>query len=533
VKYDLVLCGGVVIDGTGAEPHPGDVAVTGSKVVYVGEGLDVEDLDSARLVIDATGLAVAPGFIDIHTHSDLSVVQDPRCESKILQGVTTEVVGNCGFSPFPSSTAGRAGLLDHLGRLGHGSEPVCWASFHEFTEAVGQDPPALNVVALVGHGALRIAAMADPFGTSSETEIARMEQLLAEALDQGAWGFSTGLTHTPSSLADEEEIRRLVAVCASHGALYATHARVFAGQSFAAVEEAVRTSQEMGARLQYSHIALHEPKDWGRAADVLAIFEAAEAEGLNVGFDLYPYTASSSDLLQYLPAWAQEGGSAQVARNNLDPTWRRSVLDELRNGWFGGIPWHWDRVVVASAGQSTGEVGLSVDQVSKKRNVRPEEVLLDLCAEAGSPASAVLHYRTEEDMAQFLRHRLSVVGSDGLAISLGPSANRPHPRSFGTFPRVLGRYARDGGELPLAVAVHKMTEGPAKRLGLQDRGVLRASYAADIVVFDPERVIDTATFEEPRQAPAGIEFVIVNGQVVVRDGRQNGGGAGRLLRRPR
>jgi N-acyl-D-aspartate/D-glutamate deacylase len=503
-------------------------------IVYFGPRLDADGgdcRDRAENVIDVTGLVVAPGFIDIHTHSDLSLVHDPAAESKLLQGVTTEVVGNCGFSAFPSSGPTREALLDHLARLGPGPAPICWDDFDGYAGAVAETPPAVNVASLVGHGALRIAAMADPFAPATTSDIEKMAELLSTALSQGAWGLSTGLTHTPSSLAHEDEVERLASVCGAHGALYATHARVLAGHSLAAMEEAVRTSRRSGARLQYSHLALHEPADWGATADALAIFDRATAEGLDVGFDVYPYDASSSDLMQYLPPWAQAGGSAQLAKSNEDPAWRGRALDEIRQGWFGGIPWLWDRVVITAAGPDADVVGLSIDQISRRRQVPPEEVLLDLCVEAGSQANAVLHYRMERDMVDFLRHPLSIVGSDGLAVSLSPAADKPHPRGFGTFPRVLGRYVRERQELSLVDAIHKMTEAPARRLGLRGRGTIGVGQAADVVAFDPDRVIDQATFLEPRQAPVGIEHVLVNGSLAVEHGQATQRFAGRSLRR--
>jgi N-acyl-D-aspartate/D-glutamate deacylase len=260
------------------------------------------------------------------------------------------------------------------------------------------------------------------------------------------------------------------------------------------------------------------------------LFETAAADGLDIGFDLYPYEASASDLMQYLPQWAQAGGSVGVAANNGDPVWRRRVLDDVQKGWFGGIPWLWDRVVITAAGPHVQEVGLSIEAISQLRGTPPEQVLLDLCAELGSAARAVLHYRQDSDVTEFLGHPLAVIGSDGNAVSLEQNVGKPHPRGFGTFPRVLGRYVRQRGALTLANAVHKMTLAPAERLGLGRRGALRTGYWADVVVFNPETVIDRATFIEPRQPPVGIVYVFVNGSMVVNDGQLVPTGQGRVLR---
>ena len=322
---------------------------------------------STGTIVDVRGLVVAPGFIDIHTHSDVSLLHDPAGESKVRQGVTTEVIGNCGFSPFPVSSHGRAALIDHLARLGDAPVEPHWHDLAGYAAAIEADPPALNVAALVGHGALRIAAMTDPYGPSSTADRDAMAELLDIALSQGAFGMSTGLTHTPSSLGPTAEIDVLAAVCARHDGLYATHARAVAGQEFDAVREALGTARRTGVRLEYSHLALNEPANWGRAAGALALFETAWQPGCAAGFDVYPYDASSSHLIQYLPEWAQAGGGAAITRNNGNAEWRSRALHDIDDGWFGGIPWHWDRITIVAAGGSDALVGL-LDRRDRRRS---------------------------------------------------------------------------------------------------------------------------------------------------------------------
>jgi N-acyl-D-amino-acid deacylase len=526
--YDLLLTGATVHDGTGAPPRRVDVGVAGGRI----RAVDRLAGAAAARTVDLTGLVLTPGFVDIHTHSDVSLVLDPRGESKALQGVTTEVVGNCGYSAFPVHPARRQDLVDHVARLGDGPAAIDWSDVDGYAAAVDAVRPAVNVAPLVGHGALRIAAMDEPYGPLRPGDLDRMRALLDAALDGGAFGLSTGLTHTPSALGDAEEVAALVERCARRGALYATHARAAAGRELDAMDEAIDAVRRTGGRLQFSHLALNDPAYWGRAGDALARFEAARAEGLDVAFDVYPYDASSSAMVQYLPEWVQDGGSAGLRAHADDADWRRRALAGIREGFFGGIPWHWDRIVVTAAGRHADLPGLSIAEIARRRARAPEQVLLDLCVELGSAAQVVLHYRTEADMTAFLAHPLALVGSDGNAQPLdAPGGDRPHPRAFGTFPRVLGRYVRERGTLGLAEAVRKMSTGPARRLGLSDRGEIRPGFVADLTAFDPSTVADRATFENPRQAPVGIALTVVAGQVVVCDGAVGDARPGRTLRR--
>ncbi|HET8590242.1 MAG TPA: D-aminoacylase [Nakamurella sp.] len=526
MDMDVLFTGGTVVDGTGAAPRPADVGIRDGLIEYLGPGRP--ELVAAETV-DCSGMVVAPGFIDIHTHSDLTVLAAPSADSAVLQGVTTQVTGNCGFSPFPVHPDRRDLLSDHVGGIGGETVPVDWSDLDGYAERLGQSPPSINVVALVGHGALRIAAMADPYAAADDADVRGMCALLAAALEQGAAGLSTGLTYPPSALADPAEIQALAAECAARGRLYATHARGMAGNEQGAIDEAIEVSRATGVRLEYSHLALNNPVNWGRAADPLRRFESAAEQGLPVGFDVYPYDASSSSALQYLPDWVQRGGSAELARRAADPDWRSAAERAIAEGFFGGIPWYWERIVLSAAPGMDDMVGLSVGQIAEQWDRPPEGVLLDICVRLGSAAQVVLHYRTEQDMRAFLAHPLSVVGSDGLARPLA-GQDHPHPRSFGAFPRVVGRYVRDVPLLDLPGAVRKMTSEPARRLGLARRGVLQQGFVADLVVFDAGRVADRASFAEPRRIPQGIHRTVVSGTTVAVDGRVTPARPGRLVR---
>lgn len=525
---DIHLRGAEVLDGTGAEAVRQDVAIRGDRIIAVGDVPEV----TADQTIDLSGSVLTPGFIDIHTHSDVSVLLDPAAQSKILQGVTTEVTGNCGFSAFPLATDRLALHADHIARIGDDPVELTWHDLDGYAAAIEGNPPALNIAPLVGHGTVRVAVMGVDDRRPSADELARMQALIGQSMAQGAFGLSTGLTHIPSGYGEEDEVRELVRVIAEWDGLYATHSRATPGEGFPAIEEAIRTSSQVGARLQASHAAINEPAKWGKAAEYIALLARAEAEGLDVAFDVYPYDASSSSLTQYLPAWTQAGGTEGMRELMGDPVTRARALEELAAGWMNGIPWFWDRVVISRTGPGREDcVGLTIEEAAKRAGTDPATFTLDLCLEHGNSVQVVLFYRTEADMMEFLAHRLSVVGSDGSAVPLDQHGLKPHPRGFGTFPRVLGRYVREKQALTLPDAVRKMTGTVADRMQIRDRGVIRPGAFADLVAFDPAAVIDNASFTEPAQGPTGISHVLVNGSLVVSDGEQTAQRPGRVLRR--
>jgi N-acyl-D-amino-acid deacylase len=527
VGLDLVLKGGLLVDGTGAPPTVADVAVEDGRIAWTGTGR----IPAGTPVIDATEQLVVPGFVDIHTHSDVSLLHDGRAQSKVLQGVTTEVIGNCSFSPFPIDPSRVDLHRDHLARIGDEAITPTWTDLDGYAAELGGRGIAINVAPLLGHGTLRVAVMGVDDREPRADELDRMCRLAETAFQQGAFGFSTGLTHVPSAYGGAAEIQAIAAVARRWGRMYATHARAMAGGAFASIEEAVEVGRRTGVRVEFSHLAINEPHLWGHAAEVLAVFERAVDSGVDIAYDVYPYDASSSSLTQYLPAWVQEGGTETMRERLTDPDTRARALTDLAAGWFGGIPWHWDRIVLSRTGPG-GElmIGRSVQDIAHDDGRPPEVVMLELCERFGNEAECVLFYRTEEDMMAFLGHRLGVVGSDGSAIPLDQGKDRPHPRHFGTYPRVFGKYARDRGLLSLEDAVYKTSAGPAERIGITDRGRLVPGLAADIAVLDPARVIDLATYTDPCQAPVGVRDVLVGGVPVVRDGRTTDARPGTILR---
>lgn len=524
--FDLVIRNGNVIDGTGAPARAADVGIRGDRIVAVG----VIDTDTpAGRTIDARGRVVCPGFVDIHTHSDLTLVEDGTGESKLRQGVTTEVVGNCSFSAFPIEPERLALHADHLARATAPLTPW-WTDFDGYADALHERGLAINVAPLAGHGTLRVAAMGVDERAPMPDEMRRMERDLDHALEQGAFGMSTGLTHVPSSYGDFDEVAALARVLAARGALYATHSRAIAPDERAAVAEAIDIGRRTGVTVEFSHLAINRPERWGTGDELLAMFDAARAEGIDIFFDVYPYDASSSSLTQYLPPWVQAGGSEAMIARLAIPAERRRALDDMSEGWFGGIPWLWDRFVVSSSPDGYG-VSSTLAELSERESIEPYELTLQLCERYGNELQVVLFYRSDEDVARFLRHPLAVVGSDGNAIALDQPTACPHPRNFGTFPRVLGVYARERGVLELPDAVRKMTAEPARRLGLTDRGTLAVGAIADVVVFDPDTVLDHADFGRSPHAPTGIDVVVVGGTVVLDHGVIAADRPGRVLRR--
>lgn len=530
--FDILIRQARIVDGSGRPAFRGDVGIRAGRIEAVGDLGDAP----AEQTLDAGRYYLAPGFIDMHSHSDLSLLQDPRGQSKVRQGVTTELIGQCGFSPFPL-----AGHYPAIPRSTMESaytavvEDVDWHDLAGYAARLERQGIALNVAPLVGHGVVRAAAMGYENRPSTPDERDTMRRLVAEAMEQGAFGLSTGLTLSPSCFAGTDEVVELAKTAAAYGGIYDTHGRFWAGWHFKGAKEAVEIGRRAGIRVHISHLAIIDPRHWGEAPELAGILERACAVGVDVSYDVYPYVAAGSALSQFLPGWVQEGGTeAMVARLRHPPT-RARILDELEQGWFQGLPWTWDKIIVASPG-SKGDpawAGRSIQELAGAWGVEPKEAFLRLIEETEDGVSAVMFNRTEEDMQFFLRHPLGLVGSDGCAIAAdGPLSHvKVHPRYYGAFPRVLGRYVRETGLMSVEEAVAKMSGRPAERLGLADRGLTRPGYAADLVLFDMETVCDRATFEQPHQYPEGIPYVMVNGQWVIYAGEHTGALPGRVLRR--
>jgi N-acyl-D-amino-acid deacylase len=526
--FDLKIDGATVVDGTGAAGSRTDVGIRDEWIVALG---DLSRHPAGR-TLNAAGKVLAPGFIDMHSHSDWRLWANRRAESKIRQGVTTEVVGNCGFSPAPASPD----FLDELRGFALYLTPALdfrWRSVEEYLEAFDADGTAVNVAQLVGHGALRIAAMGFARRPPSAAELTTMQRLLGDAMETGAWGLSTGLVYAPGSYATTDELIALARVAARHRGFYASHIRGESATLLDAVDEAIRIGREAALPVQISHLKAAGRPYWGQVARALAAIDGAVEEGLDVLADAYPYTASSTTLRTLLPDWALEGGIAAMTARLADPEVRAGIRRELGAGGHGVADRvGWEHVMVSWCGRRKEAEGRRLSEIAAAQGVDPLEAALDLIVAEEGKASMVLFQLDEADVRRALAHPRVMIGSDGSALApygeLG--AGTPHPRSYGAFPRVLAQYVREQRLLSLAEAVHRMTGLPARRLGLRDRGVVRVGARADLVVFDARRVQDEATYEAPHRYPVGIEHVLVNGRFVVKDGQHTGSLPGRVLR---
>jgi N-acyl-D-amino-acid deacylase len=526
---DVLIRGGLVIDGSGRPGEIGDVLVRDGRIA----ALDSSLTQIATKVIDAEDLAVTPGFIDIKTHSDFTLPINPKAESKVRQGVTTEIIGHCGFSVAPVLPGKLELIRDYL------SASAPWLPFREmrFPEYLDTFPAtAVNAGMLVGHHTLRLNVMGMAARPPSAAELAEMTALLEEGLAAGALGLSTGLFTPPSSYADRDEIVALCAALKRHNAAYFTHLRDESNKVVEAVEEAIDIARTSGVHVEIVHLKCSGLDNWGKAGRILAMIEAARAEGLAIDCDAYPYAAGSNPLKNLLPQWVQSGGiEAMLARLTLPET-RTRIRAEIEhdglNNW-GRIP-SWDCVQISISPYLAQHAGETFGTLAAVRSADPVDVVCDyLIADKGA-TRVLISSIAEDDIREIVRSPLGLVGSDGNCVAdYGiVSQGMPHPRFYGTFPRILGHYVHDEHLLPLEAAVRKMTGATAAALRLRDRGLLREGYRADIAIFDPADFRDRATYARPHQYPSGARTtVLVNGETVVENARHTGALPGTVLRR--
>jgi N-acyl-D-amino-acid deacylase len=525
---DTVLTGGLIVDGTGARAYRADVGLDGGRIAALG------DLDAAeaRQRLDVAGRVVGPGFIDMHAHSDLTLLVQPTGDSKVQQGVTTEVNGNCGFSPAPLSDASAETVMRLHGFFGSYVQDLGWRwrSPTEYIERLGSRGLSHNVVLLVGHATVRITAMGMVQRPPTAEEMAHMRQLVGSAMDAGYFGMSSGLVTPPSVYADTDELVDLARVVAARGGIYASHIRGEGHSLMRATAEAIEVGERSGAPVQISHHKATFRRYWGRVKEAIQLSERAVERGQVVGFDVYPYTAGSANLTQIIPDWAHEGGLGQLLERLQEPASRERINKEVREQER-----EWDQTFVAwvpmTADQSIQ--GHSIDAIAKNRGQDPIEALFGVLAESNGEAAMVHFAMAEDDVRFVMRHPLSMFGSDGFG--LAPSGvlgeGQPHPRCYGTYPRVLGHYVREEGVLSLEQAVHKASYRVADKLGLARKGRIQVGADADLVVFDPRTIADRATYQQPHQFPAGIDYVVVGGQIAVDHGAITEARAGRVVLR--
>ncbi len=498
--HDLVIRGGTVFDGTGADGREMDVAIAGDRIVEIGPRIAAR----GREEIDAKGLAVAPGFVDIHSHGDGNLAADPRAESVIRQGITTIVVGADGSSHVAD------GYFEGLDRLHAG----------------------VNVASMIGLGSVRGAVVGDKDRPATADELARMTAMVERALADGACGASSGLEYTPGAFASTEELIALCRPLASRRLPYATHMRNEDDRLLESIDESLAVAKGAGCPLQVSHLKTQGPRNWPKLDVVFKRFADARAAGVDAAFDWYPYVAYSTGLTNLFPVWSRDGGTegffARLADSSVAPRIKQEALAKVE--LIGG----WDNVQISSvrAVEDRDAEGKRLGSHAETRGVDPYDYALGLLKRSNASVGMLGFAMSEESLDRILAHPLAMVCSDGGGFAIDGPTRRgsPHPRGIGAFPRVLGRYVRERKAVTLTDALMKMTSRSAARVHLADRGRLAVGYAADVVVFDPARVADTATFEAPFQYPVGINVVIVNGSVALRDGHRGAVGTGRALR---
>jgi len=512
----ILLKGGLVYDGTGAPPVEADVAVDGDRISGIGPGL----AEAGAAVIDIKGLAVAPGFIDIHSHTDRELLVNPRAESKIRQGVTTEIVGQDGSSLGPWRDTRERETSEEI---------IDIAGFFERLERGGS---AVNIASMIGAGTVRGLVIGYDDRPATAEELAQMVALVAEAIEQGACGLSSGLEYVPGGFADLDELVALAEPLRGTGLPYASHMRNEDDQLMAAIEEALAVGRRAGVPVHISHLKAQGQRNWWKAEPVLHTLERAAADGDEVTFDRYPYVAYSTGLTSLFPLWSRDGGT-EAFLVRLDDAELQEAIEKAVRGKVAELG-SWDAVQMTSAdGEGLDWIkGRKVGALAQDVGKDPYLLLLEIVRQGQARIGMVGFGMSEENTAMILAHPLGMICSDGSArATYGPlSEGSPHPRSYGAFPRVLGHYCRDQHLMPLEVGIHKMTGMPARRLRLDHRGRVAVGAFADLVVFDPATVADRATFTDPHQYPVGIEVVLVNGEVVIREGEHSGALPGRALR---
>ena len=502
-RFDILIRDGRIVDGSGNPWYQADVGINGDRIVRIGTLDDA----SADTVIDATGLVVAPGFIDPHTHALRGIFDVPNAESALLQGVTTLTEGNDGSSPFP--------IDEHYAEI----------------EALGISP---NWSVFVGQGTIRSRVIGEEDRDPTPAELQRMKDMVAEAMEDGALGISTGLFYVPGSFTSTEEVIELSTVAAEYGGIYISHMREEAYQLLDSVQETIRIGEEANIPVQMTHHKVIGVENFGASVESLRMVDEARARGIDITIDQYPYTASQTGITALIPQWAQEGGNEQMLARINSPETRNTIKAEVVAKILydrgGGDPSNvfisrnsWDPDM---AGKNLAELTIEAGMEPTPENAA--DVVFDIVR--GGGATAVYHAIGPEDVDRIMQHPATAIGSDGPVGVFGEGA--PHPRQYGTFARVLGYYTRERGILTLEQAVRKMSSQTARRLGIHDRGLITEGYYADIAVFDADEITDRATFEDPHQYAEGMDYVLVNGAIVVSDGQHTGARPGRILHGP-
>lgn len=526
-SFDLIIKGASILDGTGGAAWQADLGIKGDMIAALGQ---IGSEQGSR-VIDAEGLCVSPGFIDIHTHSDYSILAYPEAESRVYQGITTEVTGNCGGSVAPLS--GTDLEKRRIALAEEADTRVDWTDVATYLGRVESEGISLNQALLIGQGTLRENAVGLVNRPLTSDELASVLVAVEEGMDQGAIGVSTGLEYVPGSYTPGHEVASIAQIVARRGGLYSTHIRDEGANLLAAVNEAIDMGRQTGVRVEISHFKSAGRPNWSKQDASIHLVESARRSGVAVLADAYPYHAYSTGLKIYIPGWAQEGGDEALVARLQETATRQQIGSEVASA-IANDPGSYEAIVIAETRTEKNRIllGKNLEEIASEWNISPLEVLLRLVEEEHGNVSFIGFGIQPENVEKVLSHPLVMVGSDGLIMApRGKAAlSQPHPRSYGTCARVLGYYCREREIFDLPTAVKKMTSMPADQIGLKDRGRIARGKKADLVIFDANTVLDRATFAKPHQYPTGISYVLVNGTPVIEAGKHTGSRPGRILR---
>lgn len=543
---DLLITNARIVDGTGRPGFPGQVGIEAGRITLVEQAPDSEmdddrhrsvskadaELKRARRVLDAKGQVLSPGFIDLHSHADFSIMSSPAAETQLVQGVTTALVGNCGSSPFPARSVDAVQQDNaHLDAVLAGD----WSDAQGYADEVSSQTPGINLALQVGLSSIRNYVMGPVDEVPTDAQLKEMTKQVAVAADAGVFGFSSGLIYAPGSYARSAEVEALVTEAAKRGLLYSTHMRNESSMLLDAVREAIETADRAGAKLEVSHLKSMGPENYGLTVEALKLIERARQRGLDIKADVYPYTASSTRLTSRLPGYALDGGKKALLERLADPQQRLSIGRDMASRFGRDIDP--EGVVIASLGEPGSTdvdyywaVGKSLAEIGRQEGYGAEEAAMRVLAAHDASVGIVNHAMSPDDVASVLAHPLVSVASDGWTMS-ATGTGKPHPRSFGTFAHVLGKYVREDGLISLEEAVRKMTSQPAERMDFTDRGVVEVGRIADIAIFDPDTIRQNATYDDPWQLATGVSTVLINGNVAVEDGSVADRRFGRVLRK--